>query len=261
MGYKSNFDLKPLFELIETLRGPEGCPWDKKQTPGSLSGFLIEEACEANDSIQTGSNDEIIDELGDVLFQLCFIIQLFQEKGCFSLEDVVKKSLNKMISRHPHVFGEESAETPEDVEKTWKKVKSLEKGSKLKSVFENIPSGLPALMLALKISKAAVGEGFEWDNIEGVLDKVSEELDEFKESLLKKDENEKVMEFGDILFTLVNVGRFWGIESESALLMSSRKFEKRFRWMEEKACFKGTQLKKLPRRELENLWNESKDFY
>ena len=261
MEYKKKSDLKSLFDLITVLRGPKGCPWDKKQTPETMVKYLVEESCEARDSVLTGSRDEIIDELGDVLFQLLFIVSLYQEKGAFNFSDIIEHTLGKMVSRHPHVFGDEKAETVDDVEKTWTKVKKEEKGSGFESVFDKIPSGLPALMLALKVSKAAVDVGFEWDRIEDVLEKLKEEIDEFKEALDEYDEKEQTLEFGDILFTLVNIGRFFGVDSETALIKSSVKFQKRFRWMEEEAFIKGEKISDVKRPEMEELWNKAKSFY
>lgn len=260
MNSKRKNDLTPIFDLIDKLRSPNGCPWDKEQTPGSMGKYLVEESLEANTAILSGENLDIMDELGDTLFQLCFIIHLFKEKGLFSLNDIVENTLSKMISRHPHVFGDESAKTCEDVKKTWQRVKDEENKEKGASIFDKIPSGLPALMLALKISKAAVNVGFEWDDIDGVMDKVYEEVEEFKASLGSIDKEEAEMEFGDILFTLVNIGRFAGIESESALIKSCVKFEKRFRWMEKEAVKKGCSIEDVERGEMENLWNMAKNI-
>jgi MazG family protein len=217
---------------------------------------------EAYEAICLENIDNIKEELGDVLFQLCFIVYLYQEKGAFSFEELVKDCVSKMKFRHPHVFSKEKADSVEDVEKIWKNVKALEKQRSTKSVLDSVPSGLSALMKALKISDEAVKCGFEWGDIDGVFEKVSEETEELRETFKKDlDFKEKEMEFGDLLFTVVNAGRFLGIESEAALLKSCDKFEKRFRWMEKKALSQEKDIKNVARQELEDFWNMSKKIY
>jgi len=196
------------------------------------------------------------------LFQLCFIIFLYQEKGIFSFKDIVENAVSKMKSRHPHVFLDERADSVKDVEVIWQNQKKLERKNAFLSVLEKIPSGLPALMKAHKISVEAVKCGFEWENIAGVFDKIHEETDELKEAF----ENDlsiekKEMEFGDVLFTLVNAGRFLGIESEAALLKSCDKFVKRFKWMEKESFLNKKDIMSVERKELEDLWEKSKKIY
>lgn len=251
--------LEKIFNLIDKLRQPDGCPWDRKQTPATMARHLAEESLEAYDAIHCKSESEIKDELGDVLFQLCFIIFLYEEKGAFSFEDIAEHALNKMISRHPHVFEGVHAKTVEDVKAVWADVKAGEK--KKESVFDSIPSGLPALMRALKVSEAAVDVGFEWDSVDEVYEKIYEEIDEFREASKDNSKEKQSVEFGDVLFTLVNIGRFFKLESESCLLKSCTKFENRFRWMEEQAQLKGRNIKNVERANLELLWNDSKKIY
>lgn len=255
----NNYFLDPVVDLIEILKSENGCPWDRKQTPVSLGRYLVEEAHESYEAINLGDEDNIREELGDLLFQLCFIIFLYQEKGSFSFEDVVKSSVLKMKFRHPHVFSDEKAKTSEEVEKIWKNVKALERKNQFKSVMDSVPSGLCALMKALKISEEAVKCGFEWDDVNGVFEKISEETEELKETFEKNFSfEEKQMEFGDLLFTVVNAGRFIGIESEAALLKACEKFEKRFRWMEEEAFSMEKDIKSVERHSLEELWDMAK---
>ncbi|MDY0131514.1 MAG: nucleoside triphosphate pyrophosphohydrolase [Desulforegulaceae bacterium] len=257
-----NYFLDPLMDLIGILKSEKGCPWDKNQTPFSLAKYLVEESHEAYEAIHSGKIESIKDELGDTLFQLCFIVLLYQEQGLFTFEDIVEKSVSKMKFRHPHVFSDEKACCEEEVKKIWENVKQLEKKDKFKSVMDSVPSGLPALMKALEVSEKAVKCGFEWSDLEGVFEKVFEEIEELKETFDKKlDFEDKQMEFGDLLFTLVNSGRFLGIESEAALLKACDKFEKRFRWMEKKVLSEGKEFESIDRIELENFWEISKKIY
>ncbi|MDY0362557.1 MAG: nucleoside triphosphate pyrophosphohydrolase [Desulforegulaceae bacterium] len=258
----NNYFVNPLIDLIEILKSEKGCPWDRKQTPLSLGKYLVEESLEAYEAINLNKIENIREELGDVLFQLCFIILLYQEKGLFSFEEVVKKSAAKMKFRHPHVFLDEKADNIEDVEKIWEKAKILEKSNAFISVMDKISSGLPALMKAHKISLKAVNCGFEWENIDGIFDKIYEEIDELKETFEKDlDLEKKEMEFGDLLFTIVNAGRFLGLESEASLLKSCDKFVKRFKWMEKQALSQGKDISLIERNSLEELWNYSKKIY
>ncbi|MGM0417816.1 MAG: nucleoside triphosphate pyrophosphohydrolase [Thermodesulfobacteriota bacterium] len=257
---KSN-NVSSLFELIKTLRSENGCPWDKKQTPSSMAVHLVEEAFEAYEAIHCQSDLSVMDELGDTLFQLCFIILLYQEKDLFTFDDVVNQAFCKMKSRHPHVFGEEKADTKEDVEKIWKNAKAFENSNNKPSLMD-IPSGLPALTKALKISKNAVSAGFEWENSDDVFKKIHEEIDELQEAFrINSDKEKKETELGDVFFTMVNAGRFLNLESESSLLKSCSKFTKRFRMMEKEAEKINKKIEDLQREDLESLWNESKKIY
>lgn len=251
-------------KLIQTLRGENGCPWDKQQTPRSLTRYLIEEVYELADAIESENAKDVKEEAGDVLFQLLFIIELFVEKGLFSLKDVVKDNVEKMIRRHPHVFGDVKADTTAKVKKNWKKIKEEEhKDDHIQSVLDNVPDGLPALMKAYRVSERAVQTGFDWENIQGVMAKVREELDEFEDEIRNrpKDHAQQLraeIEFGDILFTLVNVARFAGIHPETALQSSTHKFNKRFKYMEKSALGRGRKIDTLPVKEMHVLWEEAK---
>lgn len=252
-----------LVALIEDLRGDNGCPWDKKQTPDSMARYLLEEVHELTDAVIANDADAVCEEAGDVLFQVVFMVHLFSEAGCFDLEQVIEKNLEKMIRRHPHVFGEATADTPEKVSQNWEKIKREEKkGRTDHSVLASIPSSLPALLRASLVSERAAKTGFDWDDISGVLDKTMEEWREFLneiESSGKKRGGDKVaVEFGDLLFTMVNVARFAGIHPETALLRSIQKFEQRFKYMESKAWASDRQIDDLTFAEMQTLWEEAK---
>ncbi len=248
-----------LFRLIDTLRGEEGCPWDRKQTPRSMSSYLIEEVYELVEAISSGSADDVCEELGDVLFHIFFIACMFKERGDFDIQNVADKIVQKMVRRHPHVFGDKTADTVEEIKERWQRIKQAEKKSHPDaSLLASVPSGLPALMRAYRISSRAAGAGFDWDNVAGVMKKVEEEWAEFNTAVEKGDQEEQSMEFGDILFTLVNVARFNGFHPETALSDSVKKFEDRFRHMEKQLSARGKKLEKVSRGELEQLWDEAK---
>lgn len=252
-------NFKNLIELIETLRGTNGCPWDKKQTPKTMAVCLLEEVYELVDAIESGNSDEICEELGDVLFHIFFIARLFEEKEAFKIDDVVKLITEKMIRRHPHVFGSEPAENTSVLRNRWHKIKMDEKNHlKTGAVLDSVPGKLPALMRAYRISERAARTGFDWDNISDVMQKAEEEWHEFQCALNENtDDNEKekiAVEFGDILFTLVNIARFAAIHPETALKESIKKFETRFRTMEKMATQSGRDIESLSRSELDTMW-------
>jgi len=248
-----------LIELIETLRGENGCPWDKKQNPRTMAIYLLEEVYELVDAIESGNPDHICEELGDVLFHIFFVAKLFEEEGNFNAGDVAELISEKMIRRHPHVFGSENAENAGEVRKRWHTIKMNEKTrSKNGSVLDSVPGGLPALMRAYRISERAARTGFDWDNIEGVMQKAEEEWAEFQSALNEKNKTDISVEFGDILFTLVNIARFAAIHPETALKDSIKKFETRFRNMEKTMAEIGRDLNSASRNELDMLWEEVK---
>lgn len=253
--------LEDLIQLIETLRGKNGCPWDKEQTPETLVVYLVEEVYELLDAIESGTPQEVCEELGDVLFQIFFMAELYHAMKHFDIYDVARANTQKMIRRHPHVFGSVETGNTDEIRQRWHKIKMQEKNnSGAASVLDSVPVKLPALMRAYRISERAAATGFDWDTISSVMEKVKEELLEFKSALsLKKDEAS--MEFGDILFTLVNVARFAGIHPETSLSAAIKKFEKRFRYMEETLFKKGKKLEDLTRNEIELMWEEAKRFY
>lgn len=252
-----------LLALIETLRGENGCPWDRKQTPATVTRYLIEEVYELVDAVLSGNPEDVCDEAGDVLFQVLFVICLFDESGHFCIQDVIEKNIQKMVRRHPHVFGDVSAETPEKVSENWDRIKRSEKnGKKQPSLLNSIPKGLPALARAAMVSERAAKTGFDWDDISGVMAKAMEEWKEFSAELVLADgaggSDTATMEFGDVLFTMVNVARFAHIHPETALIRSIQKFEERFRHMEVKAVETGRDLNDLNFEEMHTLWDEAK---
>lgn len=254
----------PIISLIQVLRGENGCPWDKKQTPRSIARYLIEEVYELVDAIVSEAPEKICEEAGDVLFQLLFVIQMFKEKDEFGLEDVITKNIQKMIRRHPHVFGDEVVESEEQVKENWLKIKKEEKKqTDHQSAIEDIPKSLPALMRAYRISDRAANEGFDWNDISGVMEKTREELDEFEAEVAsgstENTDNYNIeVEFGDILFTLVNVARFAKINPETALMSSIAKFEKRFKYMESEIVKEGLSLSSMGIKEMQKRWDASK---
>jgi len=249
-----------LIKLVETLRGKDGCPWDKKQTPLTISVYLVEEIYELVDAIESGNPDEVCEELGDVLFHILFLVSLFQEMGRFNIQDVVRVITEKMIRRHPHVFGNDSVTGPDEVRHRWHRIKMKEKNNaRTTSTLDSVPKKLPALMRAYRISERAAGTGFDWTDISGVVQKVEEEWSEFKAKLSGTDPDGLAMEFGDILFTLVNVARFSHFHPETALTGSIKKFEKRFKYMENVLSENEKSLESISHKEMDTLWEEAKN--
>jgi tetrapyrrole methylase family protein/MazG family protein len=249
-----------LMELMERLRGPGGCPWDKEQTMTSLTPFIIEEAYEVVSAIDSGDMEHIKEELGDLLFQVIFISQLASEKGVFTLADVIDGSHGKMVNRHPHVFGESRAETSEAVLKQWAEIKKAEKKGKEKEdgYLAGVPEVLPALLRAHKISQKASKAGFDWKGVEEVLEKLDEETAEFKEAVRSAKAADMEEELGDMLFTMVNIGRFLQVNPEDALRKTIAKFISRFHHVERAVIQKGDDLSTTSMDEMERLWQEAK---
>lgn len=255
---------KNIIDLIETLRGENGCPWDRKQSPLSMARYLVEEAFELMDAIHTDNVEDICEELGDVLFIVLFIAVQFQSSNLFDIKTLTQHNLDKMTRRHPHVFGEETAHTPEQVRDRWQAIKRREKSHEQDhTILGTVPRSLPALMRAHRISERAARSGFDWDDIQGVMKKAQEEWGELKQELKKDQEdtgNQEAleMEIGDVLFTLVNVARLAGIHPETALASSTRKFETRFNTMEKMADKQQARFEDLSYAEKHRLWDEVK---
>jgi len=253
-----------LFNIIQTLRSENGCAWDKQQTPETMWKCLAEEVYELEEAIVKQDLQNICEELGDVLFQLVFIMEIFQEKGDFTFSNVVEEVAKKMINRHPHVYGDASVSTKEELDRQWDTIKTEEKKSnsqKRVSALDSVPKGMPSLMRALKVSKSAVKEGFDWDNIHGILDSVKDEIREFESALESGNKDETSMEFGDILFSLVNVARSAQFHPETALARSTAKFEGRFRVMEKELKQKDVKLADLSRDKKDLFWSRAKQSY
>lgn len=248
------YSLQDLLDIMEQLRA--GCPWDREQTYESLKRYVIEEAYEVVEAVDGTDKMALADELGDLLLQVVFYAQIGKERGEFSMEDVLRCVCEKMIHRHPHVFGTEKAETSEEVLKNWAQIKQEEKGQTTQTqALESISSSLPSLLRAQKVQERASKVGFDWSDKELVADKLKEEIAEF---IGAKTEQEREEEFGDLLFAAVNVGRFCGIQSEMALQKGVNKFIHRFGEMEQMARENGQQLSGMTAEEMDQLWNRVK---
>lgn len=259
-------EMQSLVETIWRLRQPDGCPWDRKQTHESIGKNMIEEAYEALDCIEAGDEAHLREELGDVLMQVVLHAQIAADAGAFTMADVARDINDKLIRRHPHVFGERSADSADEVLVIWDSVKLAEKGAKdadateagerPEGLLEGVPRSLPALMEAQKVSRKAASAGFEWETVADVWDKVAEECAEFEAEAPGTAERE--LEFGDLLFALVNVARKEGIDAESALRASTAKFRERWAAMENAAYEGGVSLESLTTEQLNSLWDKVK---
>jgi len=252
-----NSEFEKLVEIMTALRGEKGCPWDKEQTRESLKPFLVEETYEVLEAIDEGNPEKIREELGDLLFQIIFHCQLAKERHEFDVNDVVRKISEKMIGRHPHVFGGATYETSEDVLKQWEERKK-EEGKSRESILEGIPRELPSLLKAHRIQSRASRVGFDWKQVEDVVEKLDEELKEFRKALEKKDQQEIEDELGDVFFVLVNISRFVGVNPEDALRKTISKFISRFRYIEMKSAESGKSLSGMSLEEMDALWDEAK---
>ena len=253
--------LDELIRLVKTLRGKHGCPWDKKQTPRDAGVYLIEEVFELADAIEAGHPEQIREELGDVLFHIVFIARMFQERGEFDLSDVAQTITEKMIRRHPHVFGEENVNSSEEVVENWHKIKLREKKSTSKqSSLDSIPVQLPALIRAYRISDRAAKSGFDWTEVDKALENVEQELGGLKANLNKQNNAQLSQKFGDFLFTLVNIARLAKIHPETALAGSNKRFELQFRKMEDMVAESGRDFGNISEREKALIWEKVKNI-
>lgn len=244
-----------LVDVMARLRGPGGCPWDQEQTPTSAVGYIVEEAFETVEAIESGNVTAIKEELGDLLMQPVFQAQMVADtSAAFTIADVIDAITQKLIVRHPHVFGEEKVANSTEVLKNWEKIKSTEKPER-ESILDGLPKGLPALLKAYRIGQKASRVGFDWKDASGILDKVEEEARELHAA---KTPDDIESEFGDLLFTLANLGRFLKVDPETALRKSTEKFIQRFRWMESQCKQKDTPLQDLSDSEWDALWNQAK---
>src|SRR5215813_3537712 len=269
MSVKTGPKFERLVDIMATLRGPNGCPWDKQQDFNSLKPMLVEEVYEVLEAVENNDFEGLSEELGDLLLHVLFNAQLARESGRFDIDTVIDQISDKLVRRHPHVFGNESASTPEEVIKNWEAIKAQEKAQKLKnrtteqrSLLEGIPSKLPAIHEAHQISSRAARVGFDWPDIEGVFDKLQEEVRELKEVISAggddKQREKLEDEIGDMLFVMVNIARYLKIDSESALKRANRKFKTRFKFMEKQLAEQGKTLDKTSLAEMEALWQKAK---
>jgi tetrapyrrole methylase family protein / MazG family protein len=243
-----------LIKIIARLRAPDGCPWDKEQTHQTLRGNLLSETYEVMEALDKSEAAELCEELGDLLLQIVLHAQIAKDDKEFEIGDVIEGISQKLIRRHPHIFGDVKVKDSKDVMQNWEALKKQEKPER-KSILSGVPKEMPALAYALEISRRAVRVGFEWPDIKGVLDKVQEEIGEIQAA---KDKAEKTDEIGDLLFTLVNYARWEGIDAETALREANRKFYQRFSKVEELAKQQGKELQQLTLKEWDDLWEEAK---
>lgn len=243
-----------LLDIMDDLR--EKCPWDRKQTMETLRPLTIEETYELGDAILDNDLPEVSKELGDILLHMVFYAKIGEEKQAFDISDVLHGICEKLISRHPHIYGDVKADDEETVKANWEKLK-LKEGKK--SVLEGVPKSLPAMVKATRIQEKARGAGFDWDEAEQVWEKVEEELDELKAEIAKNDAQKTEDEFGDLLFSVINLARFVKVDPESALERTNKKFISRFQYMEEQVKAKGQDLTDLSLKEMDKYWEEAKE--
>ncbi len=245
--------------IIARLRGPDGCPWDRRQTPRSMVRYLLEEAYELADAIESEKEAHVCEELGDVLFHVLFLAEMYHETGRFGVEEVGRGIVEKMTRRHPHVFGTTRVSGSEEVVRNWQQIKRLEKsGEAPASVLDSVPRSLPAVMRALEVSERAARARFDWEDLQGVLGKLEEELAELREAVGRQDAAQTGRELGDVLFTLVHVARFAGVHPEAVLAGSVSRFEDRFRRMEKIIAASGRPIDSVPQSEKDRIWDRIK---
>jgi tetrapyrrole methylase family protein / MazG family protein len=244
-----------LVEIIARLRSPKGCPWDKKQTHNTLREYLLEECYEALEALDQSDMQKLCQELGDILLQIMLHSQIAAEQNEFTLENVLHNINQKLIRRHPHVFGEVQVKDAEEVTRNWESIKKTER-QKQESMLDSVPKQLPALAYSQDIQRRVAQVGFDWENIDGVIEKLAEEVAELKQA---ESVAEKADEFGDLMFTLVNIARRMGVDSESALRDANRKFSRRFAYMEELCRQRGLDMDKLSFDQQNQLWKEAKE--
>jgi len=259
MNSESSFT--ELVEVMARLRAPNGCPWDREQTHATLKPYFIEETYEALEAIDIGDDDELCKELGDVLLQVVFHAQIATEENRFDIEEVARAIVDKLIRRHPHVFADVDVDGSEQVLQNWEQIKKQERqeqGDATPSLLDGIPKQLPALMCAQRMQARVSRQGFDWDQIAGPLDKVEEEFAELRQAWASGETPAIEDEFGDLLFALVNTGRFLNVDPEQALRRSTDKFERRFRALEFVVRTSGREISALSLQELDAVWDEIK---
>ncbi len=247
-----------LLTIMDELR--EQCPWDQKQTIDSLRHLTIEETYELSDAILEGNLPEVEKELGDLALHLVFYAKIASETGAFTIADVLEGISDKLVRRHPHVYGDVTADDATTVARNWEQIKLQEKGTVKKTVLGGVPAALPALLKAYRMQEKARGVGFDWEHSEQVWEKVQEELQEFKEELRSGDALKQEDEFGDLLFSLVNYARFAGINPEDALERTNKKFMRRFNYLEQRVREEGKNLTEMTLAEMDVYWEEAKGF-
>ena len=253
---KRTFD--QLVQLMTTLRGAQGCPWDRKQTLSTLKPFVIEESYEVIDAIDRNDRAALAEELGDFLLQAVFIAEITREEGSFDIYDAVTAIHDKLVRRHPHVFGDVKADDAEQVLVNWEKLKNEERKAENKSVLAGVPQSLPALLRASRLTEKAARVGFDWRRTEDVFAKLEEEIGELHEAIESGDESKVHDEVGDLLFTLANIARKLNVNAEEALQSTNRKFTRRFESMERSVRDEGQNLDQLTLEQMDALWDAAK---
>ena len=258
MELKNSDPLYILEEIAEILRSENGCFWDKEQTSSTLKPYLIEEAYEVYDAIEKDDNNELKEELGDLLYQVYAHAQIAKEKNLFNINDVAQSIIDKLIRRHPHVFGDDKVNNAEEVIEKWEIIKKDEKPER-KSILEGVPRHLPSLLKAYRVQQKVSRAGFDWDNVHGAVLKIDEEINELKEAVLEGNEKKIEEESGDLLFSIVNVLRFMKVNADEALNRAVNKFIKRFMFIEKKVEESGGSIDNMSLSELEALWEKAKE--
>jgi len=255
-------DFNTLKRVVAKLRSPDGCPWDREQTHESLKRYLLEEAYELLEAIDNEDDEHIVEELGDVLLQVILHAQIGEDDGYFSISDVIQSITEKMIRRHPHVFSNVHVDSSEEVVKNWDEIKRQEKAgeNKLRSLLDSVPKSFPAILKAYDYQKKAAKVGFDWKDVEPMWAKVEEEINEFKLEVRKGQSvtREVVNEFGDIVFALINVARYYKINPEEAITMTNQKFYNRFSFIEDEVEKQQLQMDQLPLEVLDSIWEKAK---
>ncbi|HOO41323.1 MAG TPA: nucleoside triphosphate pyrophosphohydrolase [Syntrophales bacterium] len=253
-------EITDLLTIIRTLRGPEGCLWDRKQAKGDIGHYLIEEAWEVIDAVNGGKADHLKEELGDLLFQILFLTVLSEERDEFTLSDLITAVSEKMIRRHPHVFDDTAVKDVEEIKNNWAYIKEHveKKPVRKEGYLGKYPLSMPALAKAQKISDRAARVGFDWETASGVLEKIDEEIKEMKEAVDGGEKECIEEEIGDLLFSIVNLCRFTGIDAEQSLRKTTNKFERRFGYIEKTLANRHETLLETSPEEMNRLWNEAK---
>lgn len=247
-----------LLALMRRLRAPGGCPWDAEQTHESLTRYLLEETYEVIEAIETRSPELLKEELGDLLLQPVFHAAIAEETGAFTMADVIGTLCDKLVRRHPHVFGGMEIRDSSAQIENWERIKKAEKGEERSSALSGVPPQLPALLKAQKITEKAARVGFDWEHVDQVVAKVMEEMHEFEEAMKEGDNDRMEAELGDLLFAIVNLGRFLSINPEEALRKTINRFQQRFRHVEETLHNQGRLMKNATLEELDALWEDAK---
>jgi len=253
---KRTFD--DLVGLMRRLRAPGGCPWDREQTMRSLRPYVIEEAYEVIDAINAGDMTSLREELGDFLLQAVFLAEIAEDEGTFDIYDAIGAIHDKLVSRHPHVFGDVKAETPDEVLANWEKLKGEERKEKDEGILSGVPKSLPALLKAMRLTEKAANVGFDWEKTDDVFEKLDEEIEELKDAIRSDDRAEIEHEIGDLLFTVCNIARRLLIQPEEALQATNQRFIHRFEFIEGELRKRDLTFEDSTLEEMDSLWNEAK---